>query len=172
MSQVSELPSQPEETHKTLQSESLGLDEFLVAISQDPEIPIMQSPPCLNQNNWDQVQQEIIESTPNRAVTSQRQSSRLAAKAKTRVGPAKGVLELAQELLASKFNEFPSDDKETNSCIFEQIASQFTRPINKGKMEAIMTLVDQVNAEGNCKARKKKKNSKVVPAVHPGPAAA
>jgi hypothetical protein len=80
----------------------------------------------------------------------QRKSSRLAKKARNRVG--KGALQIAEDLLVKKLNS-TSDRNELSVLseleVVEQLSQHFDRPLTKGKAEAIISLANLGTKETN-----------------------
>jgi hypothetical protein len=86
-----------------------------------------------------------------------RHSTLLANKAKRQDG--KGVIQIAQELLAHKLKDLAPNVVDSQNDLVQQLVQHFDQLLSKGKIEAIKTLLE------NGKQLKKVRGTKVAPAV-------
>lgn len=119
------------------------VDAFLDSITLPIEQPIIQRDLELSQ---------AMATGPSNE-PCQRKSTRLAQKAPLNVG--KDPFQVAHDLLVKKLGELALEEPALDQPDFEFYAQHFERPINKDKMEAIQTLIEQ-----GCKKQKKSNSSK------------
>lgn len=121
------------------------VDAFLDSIAMNIQQPIIQG-------DYDTTQIMATNSSnghlsPNQN-SIQRKSVRLAKKATLNVG--KDPFQVAHNLLVKKLGDLAGEETIIDNPDFEFYAQHFERPINKDKMDAIKTLIEQ-----NCKKPKK-----------------
>lgn len=124
------------------------VDVFLDNITCPVEQPLLPLPTSVLESQQAELD---IESEP-----AQRKSSRLAEKAKARVG--KTTMKVAQDLLSKKLGELQSDDFSVNETNLESFSQHLDRPITEAEIEALQILVDH-----GTKMEKKVVNNKGVP---------
>jgi hypothetical protein len=152
-------------------SDNTQLLDFIAAITNSPEPPLIPSPPKSSTTTSSHPLK--FQNQP----TTRRSSVRLAAKKCIKTGSNRDAISKAQEIILAKLNN--SAVKKIRFCSkksycssssdftdfddsFEQIASLFTRPLSKKQMEAIMELINQDNVKA---VKTKKKGRKVVPTI-------
>jgi hypothetical protein len=155
--------------------QTVELNDFIASISGTPEPPILSTPPNNNKAHIDQESGNTGSSTAlvsgNNNNTCKRMSARLAAKRGLTMGRNYDAISKAQELLIAKFNNSAArsfcsssaSNSNTHDTLFEQFANQFTRPLTKDQMEAIMELVNQ----GEKKVGGPRRGCKVAPVKVP-----
>jgi hypothetical protein len=117
--------------------------DFIAAITNTPEPPLIPSPPKTHTLK-----------TQNKSIT-RRSSVRLAAKKCFKTGNNRNAISKAQEIILAKLNNSAAkkvDCSSSSNCTdfddsFEQMASHFTKPLSKKQMEAIMELINQENVK-------------------------
>jgi hypothetical protein len=108
------------------------MDKFLENITHHLEQPLLPTPSIV----FEPEQIDMVADTDY----TQRKSSRLADKAKTRVG--KDSMKLAQELLSKKLGELTTGQPSSSEANFDNFSQHFVKPINMVQMEALQVLVE------------------------------
>jgi hypothetical protein len=112
-----------------------AIDSFINSISMNVEQPVLPNPELIEPFSPNSSAQETA--TNN----NKRQSTRLANKAKSRVG--KHTIEIAQDLLSKKLGELSSVKQAAAITDFDSFSQYFDRPLNKNKMRSFKKKQEQ-----------------------------
>jgi len=110
------------------------MDAFLHSGTNHIEQPLLPDPVQVEAS-----QIELLEDVAMAEFT-QRKSSRLANKAKSRVG--KDILMVAQDLLIKKLGDLPPRQDDANEVNIESFSQHLDNPLNKAGMDAIQELIE------------------------------
>lgn len=127
------------------------LEVFLNSITAPLEPSILPEPEPIRYTELESIDEDIT------IDHNQRKSSRLANKAKSRIG--KNTILIAQELLIKKLGELTPQKSISDELNLENFSQHLDYPLNKTEMEALQDLV-----EHGTKLEKKAGKSKVVAA--------
>jgi hypothetical protein len=151
--QTPQVTSSDQEQNPTENDDNIDpMETFFNSITTPLEQPLLPNPEPILYPDQGEADEEFVTDQ------NQRKSTRLANKAKSRVG--KNATELAQELLAKKLGELtPQKTSLTVSDPdnFENFSQHLAQPLNKVEMEAILDL-----AEHGTKLSKKAGRNKAV----------